>query len=130
MTSANENYRNIFSTSNNKNSVFNNIFSVFDNATAKIAVKGNYDDYENTYDIIEKSTVTGDLQPYSGDMASKDYGLQIDCQYVFYCPRNSDIMVGAYLITDTKTYEVTYVADWNMGLQVMLKGVKLNGRRK
>jgi hypothetical protein len=39
-------------------------------------------------------------------------------------------MVGAYLITDTKTYEVTYVADWNMGLQVMLKGVKLNGRRK
>lgn len=130
MTSANENYRNIFSTSNNKNSVFNNIFSVFDNTTAKITVKGNYDDYENTYDIIEKSTVTGDLQPYSGDMASKDYGLQIDCQYVFYCPRNSDIMVGAYLITDTKTYEVTYVADWNMGLQVMLKGVKLNGRRK
>ena len=130
MTSANENYRNIFSTSNNKNSVFNNIFSVFDNTTAKIAVKGNYDDYENTYDIIEKSTVTGDLQPYSGDMASKDYGLQIDCQYVFYCPRNSDITVGAYLITDTKTYEVTYVADWNMGLQLMLKGVKLNGRRK
>lgn len=130
MTSANENYRNTFSTSNNKNSVFNNIFSVFDNTTAKIAVKENYDDYENTYDIIEKSTVTGDLQPYSGDMASKDYGLQIDCQYVFYCPRNSDIMVGAYLITDTKTYEVTYVADWNMGLQVMLKGVKLNGRRK
>ena len=90
MTSANENYRNTFSTSNNKNSVFNNIFSVFDNTTAKIAVKGNYDDYENTYDIIEKSTVTGDLQPYSGDMASKDYGLQIDCQYVFYCPRNSE----------------------------------------
>ena len=88
MTSANENYR--------------NIFSVFDNTTAKIAVKGNYE----------------------------DYGLQIDCQYVFYCPRNSDITVGAYLITDTKTYEVTYVADWNMGLQVMLKGVKLNGRRK
>lgn len=116
MTSANENYR--------------NIFSVFDNTTAKTAVKGNYDDYENTYDIIEKSIVTGDLQPYSGDMASKDYGLQIDCQYVFYCPRNSDITVGAYLITDTKTYEVTYVADWNMGLQVMLKGVKLNGRRK
>lgn len=115
MISVNENYQ--------------NIFSVFDNTTAEIAVKGNYDDYENTYDIIKKSTVTGDLQPYSGDMALKEYGVQIDCQYVFYCPRNSDITVGAYLITDAKTYEVTYIADWAMGMQVMLKGVELNGRR-
>lgn len=113
-----------------KAQVKSSIFDVFNNTMAKIIELGDYDDYENTYSIKEIGTIEGDLQPYSGGLAEKDYGLVVECQYRFFCAANEDITEGRYLIVGEKAYEITYAAVWDMGLTVLLKGVELNGRRE
>lgn len=107
------------------------VFDIFHNTTMDIIILGDYDDYENTYGsnkII--GTVTGDLQPYSGGLAEKEYGLTIECQYAFYCHTDSRIKEGVYLESGNDFYRVVYVAPWNMGLAVLLKGVDLSDRCK
>lgn len=103
-------------------------FSVFDNTTAQIAELKDYDDYHNTYDINVIGTVNGDIQPYSGELAHKEYGLKIECQYKLFCPKNDEIQAGRYIIAD-KSYEIMYVAKWDLGMAVLLKGVTLDDRR-
>ena len=104
-------------------------FDIFHNTTMSIVELGDYDDYENTYaDNKIIGTVTGDLQPYSGGLAEKEYGLTVECQYAFYCHTNDRIKEGVYFQNGDKFYEVVYAAQWGMGLAVLLKGVDLSGR--
>ncbi len=105
-------------------------FDIFDNCTMDIAVLDDYDDYENTYIITVKDSVSGDLQPYSGELAKKEYGFDIECQYAFYCHKNDDIQTGAYLTEGGKAYEIVYAARWDMGCAAFLKEVDLSGRRE
>lgn len=106
------------------------IFDIFHNTTAEIAVKGDYDDYENTYSITEKGKITGDLQPYSGELTGKEHGLITECKCIFYCHRDDGIKEGVYLLIGGASYEVIGVERWNMGCKVYLKEAELNGRRK
>lgn len=106
------------------------VFDIFNNTQAVIVELGDYDDYENTYTIKELGSVEGDLQPYSGGLAEKEYGLSIDCQYQFYCSNNSNIKIGAYVVVGTQKYEIVYVATWDLGMAVLLKEVELYGGRK
>ena len=103
-----------------------NPFARFYNTEAVIVEKGDYDDYENTYTLTEKGRVNGDLQPYSGGLLEKEYGLNIECQKRFFCEHNENITEGAYLKIGTRFFEVVYIVDWEMGLTVMLKEVTLN----
>ncbi len=107
-----------------------NAFDIFHTTTAIIAELGDYDDYENSYTIIEKGTIKGNLQPYSGTLAEKDYGFKEECQYQFYCSQNDNIKAGSYLIIGSSHYKVVYVAEWDMGINVLLREVLLNDRRK
>lgn len=106
------------------------IFDVFHNTTAAIAVKGDYDDYENTYSMIEKGEITGDLQPYSGELTGKEYGLITECKCIFYCHCDGRIEAGIYLLINDTSYEVIGVEWWDMGCKVYLKEAELNGRRE
>lgn len=108
----------------------NDVFDIFANTTAEIAVKGDYDDYEGTYTKITKGSVMGDLQPYSGALLERDYGLKKECQKRFFCKTNPDIKEGVYLITEDlitedATFEVVYVEQWEDGMTVMLKEVRV-----
>lgn len=101
-------------------------FAIFNNTTAVIAELGDYDDYENTYTINKLGTADGDMQPYSGSLAEKDYGLHEECQYQFYCGEHDGIKAGSYLIIGNKTYEIIYTAPWDLGITVLLKEADLH----
>ena len=102
---------------------YESVFDIFNNCTMEIAELGDYDDYENKYSVT-------DLQPYSGELAQKEYGLDVECQYAFYCHKNDGIQIGAYLMDGNKAYEVVYAAPWDMGCAAFLKEVDLSGRRE
>ena len=109
---------------------FQSCFSLFSDTEAKILQKSGYDDYENTYVLTEIGTVKGDMQPYGGGLAQKEYGLSVDCEYSFYCQPCSDIKEGVYLSINEKTYKVQYAAPWLLGIAALLKEVDISGRRE
>ena len=131
---------------------YKSAFDIFNNITVKIVRKGNFDDYENTYDLEKMGTVTGDIQPYSGDLSERDYGLRIECQKKLYCASTlvSDARYGLrlddgtvlelevpigggriqealYVVTDVQAFKIEYAAEYAMGLVLLLKEVELNG---
>ena len=105
-------------------------FDIFARTEAVVVEKGDYDDYENSYTLKEIDRVTGDLQPYSGDLLKADYGLARECQKRFFCRKNDNITEGALLKIGGRYFEVTYVADWEAGHEVMLNEVTINDGRE
>ncbi len=108
---------------------FQSVFDIFNNTKMDIIELGDYDDYENVYygnKVI--GTINGDLQPYSGEMAQREYGLSIECQYAFYCHNDDRIKEGVYFTEGGKTYQVAYSALWDMGCAALLREVDLSGR--
>lgn len=95
---------------------------------AVIVEQGNYNSLWNTYDTTEIGTVTGDLQDYSGGLANEEYGLAVECQKKFYCPHNENLKVGNYLIIDSLDYRIEYISNGKLGLTMLLKESKLNGK--
>ncbi len=104
-----------------------NVFDIFAKTEAVIVEKGDYDDYENTYTLTEIDRVTGDLQPYSGELLKAEYGLARECQKRFFCKTNDNIKEGALLRVGGRYFEAVYVADWDAGHEVMLNEVTVNG---
>ena len=112
------------------------MFDVFNNTTAQIVERTDYDDLSNSFNRIAKGSITGDLQPYSSEFAQKDYGKEVDCQYIFYCrgimigemlKLESDTEIGMkpesgmYFVIGGKEYEVRYVTEHRMRTAVLLK---------
>lgn len=112
------------------------MFDIFDNTTAQIVERTDYDDLTNTFNRVVKGSITGDLQPYSSEFAQKEYGKEIDCQCIFYCRgvKLSEILeldsgmeigmkpeAGLYFVIDGKEYEVRYVTERRMRTAVLLK---------
>lgn len=96
-------------------------FAIFDNTDMEIIRLMDYDDYANTYNAEVIGIVRGDLQDYSGMLAEKEYGLDIECQKVFYCHNAEDIDIGMYLSSGKQTYKVMNVSKWDFGSVIMLK---------
>lgn len=112
------------------------MFDIFDNTTAQIVERTDYDDLTNTFNRVVKGSITGDLQPYSSEFAQKEYGKEIDCQCIFYCRgvKLSEVLeldsgmeigmkpeAGVYFVIDGKEYEVRYVTERRMRTAVLLK---------
>ena len=102
------------------------VFDIFAKTEAVIVEKGDYDDYENTYTLKEIDRVTGDLQPYSGELLKAEYGLAQECQKRFFCKNSDNIKEGALLRVGGRYFEAVYVADWDAGHEVMLNEVTVN----
>ncbi len=97
------------------------VFKRFNNTKAEILQVTDFDDYENKYNIEIIGEIDGDLQPYSGELLQRDYGLKKECQKRFFCTANDSVKEGTYFRVDGKTYIVEYVAEWEAGLTVMLR---------
>ena len=56
-----------------------------------------------------------DLQPYSGELAQKEYGLDINCVMRLYTAPNSSITEGALVANSGQTplYVVKYTEQWD-----------------
>lgn len=88
-------------------------------------VRYEINDYsgEKTTDIL--GTLKADIQPYSGDKAREAYGVEIECQMRMFCDYDPNIDVKNYLEIKGEIYEVTHIAEWSAGLEVMLKRSRL-----
>ena len=53
-----------------------------------------------------------------------------ECQKRFFCRKNDNITEGALLKIGGRYFEVTYVADWEAGHEVMLNEVTINDGRE
>lgn len=103
------------------------IFDRFKNTTVHILREDGYDDYENKYTFKEIGSIEGDLQPFSGELLEKTYGLKKECQKRFFCTDCAFIDTGVYMKINDVLYVVIYAERWGMGMDIMLKEVKRNG---
>lgn len=91
--------------------------------------------YNKTRTETSLGQVPVDLQPYSGELMEKEYGLKKDCQLRLFCINGggiSDMLTeGNYIrVTDSNTglkgklYRIEYAPEWRMGGEAVLKEVE------
>ena len=61
-----------------------------------------------------------DLQPYSGNMLSKEYGLDFDIQYKMFSDNSPLLVDNNYVRFDGKLYKIVKVAKWQIGTMCLL----------
>lgn len=132
----------------------NKAFNAFNNTTgAQVVYKGNYDDYEGTFTLVELGALDGDLQPYSGKLAEKDYGVVLECEKRFFtsCDLIQSFLYGGIKLGDTirlgadvklndgghkrdlyilvggRTFRIVYAPEYIMRPVVLLKEVESIG---
>lgn len=129
----------------------NKAFNAFNNTTgAQVVYKGDYDDYEGTFALITIGTLDGDLQPYSGKLAERDYGVVLECEKRFFtsCDLIQSYLYGGIKLGDTirlgtgvklndgghktdlyaliggRTFRIVYAPEYIMRPVVLLKEVE------
>ena len=88
-------------------------------------VQYKINDYTGEKETKVLGTLKADIQPYSGDKAREAYGIEIECQKRMFCEPDPNIDVRNYLEINGEIYEIVHVAEWNMGLEVMLQRSRL-----
>lgn len=83
------------------------------------------DDYTGDAQTSILGTLKADVQPYSGDKAREEYGVEIECQKRMFCAESADIDVKNHIKIDGVIYEITHIARWELGLEVMLNKTRL-----
>lgn len=85
--------------------------------------KGYGSDEQEKWNIT--ASTRADLQPYSGGLAQKQYGLDTECQKRMYCAVCHDISEGEGVSIDSQDtepeYLVTYVEQWDTYTMALLK---------
>lgn len=97
-----------------------NPFKAFYNTEVQvleITVKGVY---EKVRTETELCLVCADIQPYSGGLAEAEYGYSSECQFRMFCDKTEAIKMGNYIKHEGKLYKILYVAEWELGLEVLL----------
>lgn len=98
----------------------NNLFKRFYNTDVTV-VQIKKDDYSGEMEKKSLNSFKADVQPYSGGKAYEKYGAQIECQFRMFCNTEDNIEVKNHVEISGEIYEITYIARWDMGLEVMLK---------
>lgn len=65
-------------------------------------------------------TIYADIQPYGGGLAEEKYGYKSECQFRMFCDNTEGIAMGNYIRYKDKTYKIAYVAEGEMGPEVLL----------
>ncbi len=97
-----------------------NPFKAFYNTEVQIVqvtVKGAY---EKVRTETELGSVYADIQPYSGGLATEEYGYNSECQFRMFCDKAEEIKAGNHIKYKDKLYKILYAAEWGMGLEVLL----------
>ncbi len=129
-------------------------FNALNNTTgAQIVYKGDYDDYEGTFTLVTLGALDGDLQPYSGKLAEKDYGVVLECEKRFFTNNGliqsllyggirlgDSVRLGTdvklndgghkrdlYILVGGRTFRVVYAPEYIMRPVVLLKEVESIG---
>lgn len=108
-----------------------NVFDCFNNARAEVyslkktAANGYISRDEAITERKKLAELDVDLQPYSGGLAEKEYGLTVNCQKRLFCAPCEHIKEGNYMKAGAENYRILYVQSWELGTEALLERVKL-----
>ncbi len=80
--------------------------------------------YTKTQTVRELCSFKADVQPYNGGLASKNYGLEVECQKRMFCDCNEYVTEGNYVEIAGKRYKIIYAENWDSGSAAILQLVR------
>ena len=95
-----------------------NEFYVTEVTILSVTESGGYSKAKQT---TELGTMMVDLQPVSGPMVSKDYGLDFDIQFKMFSDNSDWLVNNNFVKYDNKLYKIVKVAKWPIGTMCLLK---------
>ena len=105
--------------------VKSNPFKRFYNTDVKIISIKETGAYTRTQTVTELCSFKADVQPYNGGLASKEYGLEAECQKRMICEHNGCLTEGNYAQIGRQRYKIIYVEDWDSGMSALLQAVRV-----
>lgn len=105
-------------------------FDVFNNAHIEVyAVKKAANNGYISKDEVKETRETlaeldADIQPYSGGLAEKEYGLTVNCEKRMYCAPCVYIREGNFIKDGEEHYKILYAESWELGAVAVLGKVK------
>lgn len=80
--------------------------------------------YDRSERIERLCVLKGDLQPYGGGLAQKEYGLTAECSMRLYCNKNEHIRTGNHIEANGLRYRIEYAVNRGLGMLALLRGVE------
>lgn len=99
------------------------LLKVFANGELTVYRKGITNSY--TLESVKEDicTVKADIQPYSGELARKEYGLEVGQCLKVYCDRNAKLEEGLYCTVSGRNgeYVIRYAEHWDNGSMLVIE---------
>lgn len=69
-------------------------------------------------------SIPADVQPYSRELAFRDYGFNEEVSYRFFCDPDpwNDLTVGGYVEYEDKPYQIKKIVPWDDYWDVLING--------
>lgn len=102
--------------------MFPNPFQAFYNtpvAIGKVTGGGSYSNPDGKFSVMGE--VKADVQPYSGGLAEKEYGLVEQVELQMFCDRADFIRQGNIAVVGKEKYDILYAEDWEFGAMALLR---------
>ena len=97
-------------------------FDIFNNCIGKIGRVSRGDDYgDDELKFIEECEISGDLQPYNGGLAQREYGIEEEVTAKLYTKTNENITAGKTAVINDVKYDVVYALHWDFGTVALLR---------
>lgn len=92
----------------------------------EISIKGQGEGYlddsgiwHNGEETVIK-TIPCDIQPYTKELAYRDYGFTVDCTKRMFCDADSVLQTGTTVLNDGEPYVIVKLVDWDDYYDIML----------
>ena len=80
---------------------------------------GGYSNPDGTYNKLGE--LTADVQPYSGGLAAREYGLSEQVEKQMFWGGSDDLRQGDIAVIAGERYDVVYTEAWEIGAMALLK---------
>lgn len=100
-----------------------NAFSYFCKTPADIYCIKSGSGYSSAAEKEYVCTVSADIQPYSGQLEEREFGLDAVKRFKMYCSDNENICEGNYVKFDDEMHRITYAERWSMGITALIERV-------
>lgn len=100
----------------------------FANGELTVYRKGITNSYTLESEKIDICTVKADIQPYSSDLARKEYGIEIGACYKVYCDNDTRLEIGLYCNVNggSDEYVIKHTEHWEKGTMLVIE--RWNGK--
>lgn len=102
--------------------MFSNPFQAFYNTSVtvgKVTGGGGYSNPDGIFSVLGE--VKADIQPYSGGLAEREYGLAEQVELQMFCDRADFIRQGNIAAVGEEKYDILYAEYWEFGAMALLR---------